>query len=388
MNGEEKTQKEGIRCFLVGGGQSLAGFNFSRLNPEITIGINIIFKFFEPNILIWSDVNIYPNYKAEIDRLKSVKYGPDSVMNPSYKDVLPYKRTDQFYGKQGLEKGLFGGVGSYFTGIVAVSLAISLGYSPIYLLGYDGGNIDGKTWFHDVYKVGDNVRQPRADRMLEANKNYDVFKDYEIYNCSLKSNITQFPKVTIEEILDKELKELKQIYEKQWTIEEYKPTSPGLDQSPAVINWAKEKGIKTILDAGCGMGYATKKFIEAGFDAEGLDIASNCLQVENIKFHNVPIWDTRLNRIYDLVFCCDVMEHVPEGKVEDTLKELRRIGKYVFLKVACFEDNIWRKYFKQPLHITIKSFDWWKEKISRHFKILDWAENYTKGKESLSCYGE
>lgn len=181
---------------MLGGGQSLAGFDFNQLDSDITIGINIIFKFYEPKILIWSDVDIYPKYKEEIDALKSIKYAWQEAIKPDYKDVLSFKIGQQFYGKQGLEKALFGGEGAYFTGILAISLAISLGYSPVYLLGYDGGKVGNKLHFHNMYE------REREERVfITANKNYDVFKEYEIYNCSLESKITQFPKVNIDEVL-------------------------------------------------------------------------------------------------------------------------------------------------------------------------------------------
>lgn len=174
----------------------MADFNFSWLDSEITIGVNMIFKFYEPRILIWSDVDIYPKYKEEIDELRSIKYASQDVINPNYKDALPYKISQQFYGEEGLEKGLFGGKGAYFTGILAVSLAISLGYSPIYLLGYDGGKVGNRLHFHNLYE-----REREEKVFTGANKNYDVFKGYEIYNCSLESKITQFPKVNIVEVL-------------------------------------------------------------------------------------------------------------------------------------------------------------------------------------------
>lgn len=185
-----------VRCFLLGGGQSLAGFDFSQLHSEVTIGINVVFKFYEPTILIWADSGIYAKYKEEIDRLKCIKYALEKIIRPDYKDVLSFKKTPQFYHEDGLEKGLFGGKGGYFTGILAVSLAISLGYSPIYLLGYDGGKIGDKLHFHNLYE-----REKEERVFVNMNKSYDVFKDYEIYNCSLQSKITQFPKVSIDEVL-------------------------------------------------------------------------------------------------------------------------------------------------------------------------------------------
>lgn len=77
-----------------------------------------------------------------------------------------------------------------------ISLAISLGYSPIYLLGYDGGMVGGRLHFHNEYD-----KEKREAAFLNANISYDEFKGCEIYNCSPESKITQFPKVSIDEVL-------------------------------------------------------------------------------------------------------------------------------------------------------------------------------------------
>lgn len=185
-----------MRCFCIGGGSSLEGFDFKRLDNEFTIGVNFVFKFYEPSILIWSDLDIYPKYKKEIDSLKSEKYVRDSIINAhpdQFSQMKPYKVSTIFYGREGLEKGLYGGKGTYLTGILAVSLAIALGYSPIYLLGYDGGPINNKLHFHEFSK--------QKDPFSNMIKDYDVFKGYAIYNCSLQSNITQFPTVNIDSVL-------------------------------------------------------------------------------------------------------------------------------------------------------------------------------------------
>ena len=184
-----------MRCFLLGGGQSLAGFDFHRLDSEITIGANVIYKFYVPTILVWEDVNLYLHRKEEIDKLTCIKYTRECWIQPSYKNVSGYKKAWQFFGSEGLTKGLFGGKRSYMTGVVMISLAVSLGYSPIYLLGYDGGMVGGRLHFHNEYD-----KEKREAAFLNANVSYDEFTGCEIYNCSLESKITQFPKISIAEV--------------------------------------------------------------------------------------------------------------------------------------------------------------------------------------------
>jgi len=186
-----------MRCFVIGGGNSLEGFDFSRLNNEVTIGVNYIFKFFEPTYLIWSDERVYNENKEEIDRLRSIKYAPSHWIAGNWQDVKGFQIRDRFYPKEGLIKGLFGGKpeACWITGTLAISLACALEYSPIYLLGYDGGEIKGKVHFH-------NFSNPK-EVFSERNYWYDEFKNkWEIYNCSLESKITQFPKIDIGKVLN------------------------------------------------------------------------------------------------------------------------------------------------------------------------------------------
>lgn len=178
-----------MRCFIIGGGGSLKDFDFSRLKDEITIGINYVFKFFEPTYLIWCDEAVYNQNKEEIDRLKSIKYAPTWWIGNNWQNVKGFSIADSFQGKDGLIKGLYGGKNGWMSGVLAISLASALGYSPIYLLGFDGD----KTHFHD-YSID-------TDLSL-YNSWYEEFRDkWEIYNCSLKSSIGVFPKIDINKIL-------------------------------------------------------------------------------------------------------------------------------------------------------------------------------------------
>lgn len=183
-----------MRVFIFGGGNSLNGFDFSNsyiIHKETTIGINYAFKFFKPTILIWADPDIYLQNKEEIDRLNCLKFTKQENITSDYKGIVGYKVSDRFYGVDGLKKGLYS---QYLTGLQAISLAVALRYDPIYLMGYDCGEIGGKTHFHDHSKG-------KKDIFEDSTKYFDVFKDYPIYNCSLKSKLTQFPRVSIEGVL-------------------------------------------------------------------------------------------------------------------------------------------------------------------------------------------
>lgn len=89
---------------------------------------------------------------------------------------------------------------------------------------------------------------------------------------------------------------------------------------PKLWEWLLTKyKIKSVLDVGCGCGYSTKYFRSLGCITIGLDGL-----LENITQCNMPaIWlditKTRLNLDIDLVWCCEVVEHIEEIYLENLL---------------------------------------------------------------------
>jgi len=152
----------GNRCFLVGGGPSLKGFDFSRLSNEFTIAINRAHEFIkDPSIIFFIDEDGFYNELVNggfgWDALKkfntsqSIKvvlnisgrrYGCDVYSVPISKN--PEMTFD-------LKEGLYDGEDS---GFAALNLAVCLGVKTIYLLGYDmeGDGKGNQAWFHDGYK--------------------------------------------------------------------------------------------------------------------------------------------------------------------------------------------------------------------------------------------
>lgn len=193
------------RCFVLGGGPSLKGFDFSRLKNEVTIGVNFTFKHFEPTYLIWSDIDLYPQHRTKqtsldggigIDDLKNCEkwVQEDVALAPYYDGINKYKRAEVFHGDKGLENGLYGGInGCYLTGILAVSFAIAKGFGPIYLLGYDCKAVDGKFHYHNLSR--------EEDAFSRFTHLYDPFRGQRVFNCCLDSLLPQFPKVHLEEVL-------------------------------------------------------------------------------------------------------------------------------------------------------------------------------------------
>jgi len=122
-----------------------------------------------------------------------------------------------------------------------------------------------------------------------------------------------------------------------------------------------------ILCVGSGNAYEAVAFINAGYDVTVLEQYHP--KIKALEGHQVyglaqdmPFEDKE----FDLVFCCETLEHVPEEETEAILKECKRVGKQVFFTIATIEDPPFNT------HINIHGPNWWRSKFKRlGFKLLN-----------------
>jgi hypothetical protein len=152
----------GKPCVIVGGGPSLKDFDFGLLNNGIlSIGINRAFERFEPTMIFsmdkmkWFTWLLEGRYGEEAKEKflasKALKvllltYQPEV---PEYIYVVPVLQNYKV-GMTGFSFNLEDGVAhGNNSGFGALNLACLLDASPIYLLGYDMRNDNGRTHWHD-----------------------------------------------------------------------------------------------------------------------------------------------------------------------------------------------------------------------------------------------
>lgn len=170
-------------------------------------------------------------------------------------------------------------------------------------------------------------------------------------------------------------------YEKVWLYDDYRKHSPGLDAltKTNVIDFFHQKGVTSILDAGCGSGQVMEWLIKnhPEFRVHGFDIAANCLNAffkgrESEFLSTGCLWHADdVPKGYDAVYCTDVMEHIPPEHVDAVLSNLRLAsGKSAFLGIALFEDGFGPIIIGAHLHLTVRPVEWWLERIQNAgFKI-------------------
>lgn len=213
----------GRRCFLLGGGPSLMGFDYQRLDKELTIGINKTFLVYKSTINYSMDETFYTRLTDRTaDKYITVEH------KKKWKDYQGIKLFLRQSEKQAFDKfvyyipavhrkvfsnsiklGIYGGNNS---GFGALMLAITFGCKEIYLLGYDfkvkqtkTKNI--KTHWHNGYR---DESQKRMNQKFESFiREFEEFegpireRGIKVINLNPESNLTCFPTACIDDILGK-----------------------------------------------------------------------------------------------------------------------------------------------------------------------------------------
>jgi hypothetical protein len=211
---EIHTNKKSDTVFIVGGGPSLIGFNFSALKNFDTIAVNKSIEYVpDANYFITLDYTYLSKAKKSITEISRSKTETVFVVNVSgtvqkkgseYVDTrfnLVYKSLNQFNhvieSNKALAQTGFGKVFTdfahgYNSGFCALQLALLLGYEKIYLLGFDLDANDDTTHFHRDYRGSATVKNiPKFLEHFES-----AFKLtgelHKIYSCSETSALNKY----------------------------------------------------------------------------------------------------------------------------------------------------------------------------------------------------
>lgn len=190
---------KGKIIYIIGGGPSLTGFDFKRLNNKIVIAVNKAFLFYpEANVLYWTDSRFYEWYQKEIDDFKGIKV--TNKTKPVKENIINLHDT----GREGLDISPYAIKHGNNSGYAAMNLAYHLGAKTIVLLGFDMKIQGNKTHWHDGYQIKQNgsVYQnnmlPCFDSIVEPLKKFGV----EVYNACPTSALNCFQKCSIEHALN------------------------------------------------------------------------------------------------------------------------------------------------------------------------------------------
>jgi hypothetical protein len=192
---------EGQEAVLIGGGSSLRDFDFSTLKGKNTIGCNNAFRLGSEiiKICLFCDATYFHKVKHDLEKFQG-RIVSDSPDLAAFKIPWLLKMSRVRWGLTE-DQGKIGF--NYSTGAEAINLAIILGATKIYLLGYDlCHNEQGKSHWHDKYpKITPKDSFNRFDRGFEQiYKELCRFPQVQVWNVTDgSSKLPLFDRMTFEE---------------------------------------------------------------------------------------------------------------------------------------------------------------------------------------------
>lgn len=156
-------------------------------------------------------------------------------------------------------------------------------------------------------------------------------------------------------------------YAKAWAHPQYRVYSPGEQMLPFARPFFKKPG--TLVDIGCGTGRAGAE-LAAKHDVTLMDFIPDAVEVEDLEFVRQNLWTRWPGRKWDYGYCCDVMEHMPPAKVDAVLTNIQRHTGKVFFSIH-FDEDQFGAIVGHPLHLTVKPFTWWRDKLREYWRVKD-----------------
>jgi uncharacterized Rossmann fold enzyme len=186
------------RCFIIGGGPSIANTNLDLIKKEFVIGVNMAYKLGTwIDIWMFGDSDIYKNNKEAIEKWPNriVSCAGAAKNNKKIEHYYRCRKHNICFEEKHLA---FPNVGAN-SGATAINFAIREGFEQVILLGFDMRIVDGKHHYHNYYKT-----QPRDDAYKRFLLHFvEIAKEakIEIINATPDSALNVFPKARLEDIV-------------------------------------------------------------------------------------------------------------------------------------------------------------------------------------------
>jgi len=198
----------GLPIFIISTGVSLRGFDFTRLDGRLTIGINRVVEYYHPSIVHFVDRTAHMTHARALSRYNGmIIAGRGAAPAATHDNIFEINRNVDTFELSGNMTALTKKVGRSFSdgwyggggGCTALHMAILLGGNPIYLLGYDYYEDNGRHF--DEYDESRNDQELYDDslRGIEHISREDWIP--KIYNCNPRSRMRCFPFADLDEVL-------------------------------------------------------------------------------------------------------------------------------------------------------------------------------------------
>ena len=131
---------------------------------------------------------------------------------------------------------------------------------------------------------------------------------------------------------------------------------------------------KTVLDAGCAMGFLVECLRQRGVEAYGIDISPYA--IDNVHpdiqpFCRVASIAEALPQKYDLIVSFEVLEHLPPDEAQKAVENLCHHSDDILFSSTPSE-------FKEPTHINVQPIEHWSEAFARQgfYRDIDYDTSF------------
>jgi SAM-dependent methyltransferase len=124
---------------------------------------------------------------------------------------------------------------------------------------------------------------------------------------------------------------------------------------------------RTVLDAGCAMGFLVEKLRERGVEAYGIDISEYAIQNvhESARdFCQVESVVAPFSQHYDLIVSVEVLEHLSAAQIKETIANFCQHTEQVLFSSTPLD-------YREATHINVHPPEYWAELFARQGFIRD-----------------
>ena len=143
----------------------------------------------------------------------------------------------------------------------------------------------------------------------------------------------------------------------------------------------------TVLDYGCAKGFMVYALRLLGKEAHGVDVSDYAVKNCHPRVKDyLTVVETAedIKGGWDLIIAKDVLEHIPEKNIDETLSEFYKVSDKCLLVIPLGDNDSFRirEYEIDKTHVTKKDEEWWINKIKKSgFKLKHFSYSFGNVKE-------